>query len=77
MADPISPAQKRACLKRELGMRRRVFPGRVASGKMSQREMDHEIAVLEAILADYPEEVEPNLFSTGGALSPTRERRET
>lgn len=62
MPDPITPAQKRACLKREIGMRRRVYPGRVASGKMTQHEMDHEIAVIEAILADYPEEVEPDLF---------------
>lgn len=57
--------QKRACLKRELGMRRRVYPRWCDTGKMTRRDMDHEIAVMEAILADYPEAVEPDLFSEG------------
>lgn len=67
MAQQITPAQKRACLTREIKMRRRVYPRWVQAGKMSQRDMDHEIAVMEAILADYPEQVAPDLFTQGGA----------
>jgi hypothetical protein len=48
-----TPAEKLACLKRELGMRRRVYPRWVAQGKMSQAEMDREIRVMEALVADY------------------------
>ena len=47
-------AQKRACIERELKMRRRVYPRWVENGKMTQADADREIAVMEAILADYP-----------------------
>lgn len=53
-------------LKRELAMRRRVYPGRVEAGKMSQAEADRQIAVFEEILHDYQQEKaerEPELFS--------------
>lgn len=53
MADP-TPTEKRACIERELRMRRRVYPRRVADGKMTQAQADREIAVMEAILDDYP-----------------------
>lgn len=46
--------QKRACLGRELKMRRRVYPRWVEAGRMSQAKADEEIATMEAILADYP-----------------------
>ena len=49
-------ARKLKCIDRELGMRRRVYPGFVNRGKMSQQAADEEIAVLEAIKADYEEE---------------------
>ena len=52
---PITPADKRACLERELRMRRRVYPRFVQTGKLTQAEADREIAVMEAILADYPD----------------------
>ena len=55
MPDPITPADKRACLERELRMRRRVYPRWVQAGKLSQAEADREITVMEAILADYPD----------------------
>ena len=42
-------------LDRELTFRRRVYADRVANGKMSQRLSDYQIAVFEAILADYEE----------------------
>ena len=54
-AAPITPADKRACIERELRMRCRVYQRFVAAGKLSQAEADREIAVMEAILADYPD----------------------
>lgn len=44
---------KHACIKRELHMRGRVYPHRVAEGRMTQADADREIAVMQAILADY------------------------
>jgi hypothetical protein len=45
---------KRACIERELKMRRRVYPRWVEKGTMSQAQAYREIATMEAILADYP-----------------------
>ena len=45
--------QKIAALRREIALRQAVFPGRVRIGKMKQADADREIAVMEAILADY------------------------
>lgn len=45
---------KRAALEREIKMRRRVYPRWVQDGRMSQAKADEEIAVMQAILADYP-----------------------
>lgn len=39
-----------ACIRRELSLRRNVFPGRVSAGKMSQETSDREIAAMEDIL---------------------------
>lgn len=41
------------CLQREIKMRKRVFPRRVAQGKMKQTEADREISCMEAIAEDY------------------------
>jgi hypothetical protein len=38
------------CVKREIGMRQRVYPRWVASGKMKQDKADYEIATMEAVL---------------------------
>ena len=48
-------AEKRAALQRELKMRRRVYPKWVRERAMTEDQADHEIAVLEAILGDYPD----------------------
>ena len=59
-------ATKIRALKRELAMRRRVYPRRVKAGKMSQAEANRQIAVFEEILQDYEQEKterEPELFS--------------
>lgn len=39
-----------ASARRELSMRRRVYPGWVERKKMSQHAADHEIACMEAII---------------------------
>lgn len=46
--------QKRAAIEREIKMRRRVYPRWVENGRMTVEQADHEIAVMEAILRDYP-----------------------
>ncbi len=43
-------AEQIACIRRELGLRRNVFPGRVRAGKMTQETADREIAAMEDIL---------------------------
>ena len=39
------------CIKREIGMRKRVYPRRVDLGQMTQEKADREVVVMEAILA--------------------------
>jgi len=38
-----------ACAEREVGMRERVYPKRVADGKMRQDDADRELARMKAI----------------------------
>ena len=49
--------QKLDAVERELGFRRRVYERRVADGKMTQQLADRQIAVFEAIAADYQAKV--------------------
>lgn len=39
-----------ACVRRELGFRRRVYARRVSEGKMTQISADKEITAMEAVL---------------------------
>lgn len=52
-------AEKIACLRRELAMRRNVFQKRVDEGRMKPEARDREIGLMEAILADYNRIGEP------------------
>ena len=52
-APPINDADKRAALERELAFRRRCYPKWVAEGRMTRAQMEHQFAVIEAILDDY------------------------
>lgn len=47
---------KLKALRREIGMRYRVYPNRVREGRMTQAEADREIAIAETILQDYVDE---------------------
>ena len=41
-----------ACAKRELALRRNVYPKWVASGRMHAEQCEHEIACMEAIVVE-------------------------
>ena len=59
MADRnFTASDKLAAVRREIGMRRRVYPRWVINGKMTQAKADEETAVMEAIAADYERQVE-------------------
>ncbi|MBK6800322.1 MAG: hypothetical protein IPG83_02225 [Novosphingobium sp.] len=59
MADRIFTAdEKLAAVRRDLNMRRRVYPRWVSNGKMNQAKADEETAVMEAIVADYERQVQ-------------------
>lgn len=53
MPDVITAADKLACAKRELKFRQYVYPRRIEDKKMSAGKAAHEIAAMEAIVADY------------------------
>jgi hypothetical protein len=53
MTDIINTADKLACAKRELAMRRNAYPRLVEQNRMSAGKAAHEIAAIEAIVADY------------------------
>ena len=59
----ITHRQKREAVLREIKMRKRVYPSQVRQERMTQEEADHQIAVMEAISADY---AEPGLFGGEG-----------
>jgi hypothetical protein len=54
----VSTADKLKCVQRELLLRRNVYPARVITKKMMQVEADREIAIMEAIEADYRDRLE-------------------
>jgi hypothetical protein len=50
---PITAAEKAKEARREVAMRRRVYPGWVGGGKLSQAAADRQIAIMQAIADDY------------------------
>jgi hypothetical protein len=49
----ITAEMKRKALAREVAIRKRNYPRWVEMGRMAQADADREIAVMEAVLADY------------------------
>lgn len=47
----INLSEQIACVKREIAMRERVYPGQVQRGKLRQGEADYELAAMRAVLA--------------------------
>lgn len=62
----ITIAEQIACARRELAMRRNVYPKRVAALKMSQAKADHEIDAMTAIIETL-RQVEAFAFPADGA----------
>lgn len=52
-APTFTAEEKLAAVTRELKFRRFVYPNRIASAKMSKQQADRQIALFEAIEADY------------------------
>lgn len=52
---PITKADKLACVKRELELRRKVYPRWIGTQKMTDDKAAWELAVMEAIVKDYEE----------------------
>lgn len=50
MAAKITLAQQVAAVAREIALRRNVYPGWVARGKMKQEEAEHQIAAMNAVI---------------------------
>jgi hypothetical protein len=44
--------EKRACIEREIKRRKRVFPNRIETGRMSKADARHEIECMEEIYND-------------------------
>ena len=49
----ITATDKLREINREIGQRRRVYPRLIAKGAMTQQAADRQIAIMEAIRADY------------------------
>lgn len=49
----MSDSDKLKCVEREIAMRKLVYPARVKAKKMTQREAEYEIRMMEAIAHDY------------------------
>jgi hypothetical protein len=47
--EPITHEQQIACVRRELAMRKNVYPAWIKNGRMKQEKADHEIAALQAV----------------------------
>ena len=52
----VTRDDKIKCLRRELAFRRNVYRKRVAEHRMHQWQADRELAIMEAVLADYEDE---------------------
>jgi hypothetical protein len=53
MSDTIPAVEKLRAIEREIGYRRLVYPRRVADKKMTQKQADWQLRVMEAIRDDY------------------------
>jgi hypothetical protein len=51
----FSDADKLKSLKRELFLRERVYPRRIAERKMTEQQAQHELEIMKAIVEDYEE----------------------
>ena len=57
----VSLAQQIACVKREIGMRTRVYPRWVSASRMTQAKADSELQAMHAVL-DTLQEIEDEML---------------
>jgi len=63
----FTEAEKLECVERELRMRRKVYPAWVRTARMREAQAEREIALMEAIVADYRERAGmPDLLERSG-----------
>lgn len=58
----ISMTEQEKEVQREIAMRKKVYPGLVAKGKMTEADAAHRIEVMESVLQTLQEKSEPTLF---------------
>ena len=59
--------EKISCLQRELNLRKRTYPSKVAHRRMTRAKAEHEIAVMTEILHEYENLLaQQDLFAEGG-----------
>jgi hypothetical protein len=68
MTGVITAHDKHRAILREIEMRRSVHPRRIATGSMTKQQADREIAVMEAIAADYEKLAEGATAVTEGEI---------
>lgn len=73
----ITPQQQVQCVERELKLRHRVYPSLVKRGRMTQAQMDHEIACMQAVLATLERLAQPMLFDEEKMSAAIAAQRET
>ena len=56
---PFTTDDKLKAIKKEINWRRYVYPNRIRAGKMTEEQADRNIALMEAIQADYEEKLTP------------------
>jgi len=57
MSVPISIREKYDCAVRELNLRKRVYPNRIETRRMSRAQAEHEYRAMRAIVSDYAEQL--------------------
>lgn len=65
MSKDVSIDSQIACVRREIGLRERVYPRWVLSEKLTQEKADHEIDAMRAVLVTLESvrsKVSPELF---------------
>ena len=69
MSEPVTLERQIACVRRELTMRRKVYPKWIAGGRMTQEQAQEQISTMEAVqatleqlLAQRKAQVTPELF---------------
>jgi hypothetical protein len=50
---PYTAADKRKAVEREIAMRKRVYPNRIETGRMTQAQASYQIVIFEEIADDY------------------------